>query len=67
MKALREVAVAAAKKLAIAPELLARKKDVEACFRDYAKNNKLSEHYMGWRRILLEQEFLQILEPVNDN
>ncbi|MDG1133355.1 MAG: ribonuclease D [Pseudomonadales bacterium] len=67
VKALREVAVAAAKKLAIAPELLARKKDVEACFRDYAKNNKLSEHYMGWRRILLEQEFLQILEPVNDN
>jgi ribonuclease D len=67
VKALREMAVAAAKKLAIAPELLARKKDVEACFRDYAKNNKLSEHYMGWRRSLLEQEFLQILEPVNDN
>ena len=67
VKALREVAVSAAKTLAMAPELLARKKDVEACFRDYAQNGHLSEHYMGWRRSLLEQDFLPILEPRNDS
>ena len=67
VKALREVAVSAAKKLAMAPELLARKKDVEACFRDYMKNSELSEHYLGWRKSLLEQEFLLILEPSDDS
>lgn len=67
VKALREVAVGAAKKLAMAQELLARKKDVEACFRDYAKKSELSAHYLGWRKSLLEQEFMLILEPSSDS
>jgi ribonuclease D len=66
VKALREVAVLVARKLAIAAELLARKKDVEACFKAFMKNEGLSAHYSGWRKDLLAAEFLQILDAVDE-
>lgn len=61
VKALRSVAGEKAEQLGIAPELLARRKDVEACLRYYVENTELSEHYAGWRQDLVGAQFLQIL------
>jgi ribonuclease D len=61
-KKLREVAKERALELGIAPELLARKRDVEACIRAYSATGQLSSEYQGWRADLLEEKFRRILE-----
>jgi ribonuclease D len=62
LKALRDVARDAAQSFAMAPELLARKKDVEACLRHFMQNRELSEIYAGWRGDVVGKPFLEILE-----
>jgi ribonuclease D len=61
VKALRTVATEQAQQLGFATELLARRKDVEACMRAYLKDTSLSGHYSGWRQAILGAQFLQIL------
>ena len=61
VKALRSLATEQARQLGFAAELLARRKDVEACMRAYLKDASLSGHYQGWRQAILGAQFLQIL------
>jgi len=65
LKALRQVSLAKASQLGIAPELIARKKDLEHCIRHYASSLGLPEHYTGWRGELLGTAFLEILQEGN--
>jgi ribonuclease D len=62
LKALRDVAKETAMSLGMAPELLARKKDVEACLRHFMFADELSATYSGWRGDVVGASFLQILE-----
>ena len=55
---LRAVAVARAEALGMAPELLSRKREVEACLRHYLRYGELSEAFSGWRRELVGDAFL---------
>lgn len=61
VKALRAVANEQAEQLGFAPELLSRRKEVEACLRYFLRHRELSPHYQGWREALVGNQFLQIL------
>lgn len=61
LKRLREIARDEALHLGIAPELLARKRSVEKCFRQFHANGELSLEYRGWRSALLGNAFLHVL------
>ena len=61
VKALRAVAAEHATELGVAAELLARRKDVEACFRHFGAKRELSTHYQGWRSDIIGAEFTEIL------
>ena len=61
VKALRELARSQAERLGMAPELLARKREVEACVRHFAATGTLSEAYSGWRESLVGDAFRDIL------
>ena len=62
LKVLRDLAREVANSLGLAPELLARKKDVEACLRHFNATGELSEIYFGWRKEVVGKGFLQVLE-----
>ncbi len=64
-KALRDVARSEAERQAMSPELLARKRDVEACIRQYLATGELSEAYSGWREPLLGDRFRDILSRLS--
>ncbi len=66
VKTLREIAREVASDLGLAPELLARKKDVEACVRHYAVHGSMSEHYEAWRATVLGSQFEPLLAKVED-
>jgi len=61
LKSLRDVARRKAASLGIAPELLARKKELESCVRHHAQNADLSPYYLNWRAELVAEPFLAIL------
>ena len=61
VKQLREVGLKAAERLGMAPELLSRRRDLEACIRHHASTGELSALYRGWRGALLGTEFAAIL------
>jgi len=61
VKVLREIARRHSSQLNFAPELLARKRDVEACVRHYLDNTQLSAHYLSWRHALVGEECQQVL------
>jgi ribonuclease D len=58
---LRAIARARAEALGMAPELLARKRDVEACLRQFRASGELSEAYLGWRAALVGDAFRERL------
>ncbi|MDH3641595.1 MAG: ribonuclease D [Gammaproteobacteria bacterium] len=64
-KTLREAARAKADTLELAHELLARKRDVEACIRHYIVNGELSPDYGGWRGTVVGAAFQAALEERN--
>ena len=66
LKSLRAVARSKADSLGIAPELLARKRDLEACIRHHAERSELSPHYSTWRGELVGEPFLDVLEASTD-
>ncbi|MYA16011.1 MAG: ribonuclease D [Gammaproteobacteria bacterium] len=62
VKALRDAGRKESKRLGIAPELLARKRDLEADFRHFRKSRELPERYrQGWRRNVVADIFAGIL------
>lgn len=62
VRELREIARRRAIALGMAPELLARKREVEACVRQFVATRELSESYTGWRHALVGAEFRATLE-----
>lgn len=60
--ALRHIGKDTAKQLGMAAELLARKRDVEACVRHYLATGELSASYQGWRGELLGERFRSVLQ-----
>jgi ribonuclease D len=60
-KALREIARACADGLELAHELVARKRDVDACIRHFLDTGELSPAYSGWRHELLGGQFHAVL------
>ena len=61
LKRLRELARDEAVKLGMAPELLARKRSVEKCFRHFHATGDLSPEYRGWRSEVVGDAFLNVL------
>ena len=59
---LRDIGRARAEALGLAPELLSRKREVEACVRLHAATGELPEAYQGWRMEVLGDSFRQRLE-----
>ena len=62
LKSLREIGRRRARELGVAPELLARQRDIEQCVRHYRTTGSLSETYLGWRKDVLGSEFTAELE-----
>ena len=62
LKRLRDVARDVAAGLGVAPELLARKRDLEACLRHYATTTELSPLYAAWRGELVGEQFMVLLD-----
>ncbi|MCZ6853913.1 MAG: HRDC domain-containing protein, partial [Gammaproteobacteria bacterium] len=63
-KTLRGVARELAEQLEFAQELIARKREVEACVRHYFATGQLSPAYLGWRAPLLADEFNSLLQKL---
>ncbi len=61
-KELRGIGRRCAGALGIAPELLARPRDIEHCIRHYRDTGTLSAAYSGWREPLLGASFREILD-----
>lgn len=61
VKKMRELANATAAQIGIAPELLSRKRDIEACVRSWLDTGEPSDVYKGWRRDVLGAEFFAAL------
>lgn len=59
--ALREFGKGVAQQLDVAPELLARKREVEHSLRHYLEHGRFDELHLGWRANLLSAGFQQIL------
>jgi len=61
VKRLRAIARREAERLDLAPELLARKRELEADYRYYRERGTLPPRYEGWRGALLRNPFLEAL------
>jgi len=62
VRALRDAAQAHAAALGVAPELLARRRDLEACVRVYRASGALPPRYLGWRYHCVGAEFESLLD-----
>lgn len=63
--ALRDVGKNVAQQLDVAPELLARKREVEQSLRHFLEHGRFDELHLGWRADLLSSGFNKILEDVS--
>ncbi len=61
LKNLKACATEVAEALDIAPELLARRRDLESCIRSYQASTQLPENYLNWRYPLVGERFEAIL------
>ena len=66
MKRMRDVVVAVSGQLGLAPELLGRKRFLEACVRRFSAKGDLPETSLGWRAPLLGERFLELLRTTRD-
>lgn len=62
VKRLRNIARERAEQLGFAPELLSRRRDVEACLRHFIQHRQLHEVFRGWRYPLVGERFEAVLE-----
>ncbi len=60
-KRMRDCVRAVADRLGLAPELLGRKRLIEACVRRFLEKGDLPEGLLGWRTPLLGERFLELL------
>ncbi len=61
VKQLRQHGVTQAEQLGMAPELLVRRKDLEACLRTYLQSGQLHAAFLGWRYPIVGAFFEQTL------
>ena len=61
LNAMRQLASEQAASLGFATELLSKRRDVEACLREFANTGSLSAAFLGWRGELVGQGFMHIL------
>ena len=61
VKRLRDSGRAAAERLGLAQELLARRRDLEECVRCYEDRSELSGHYDSWRGAIVGDDFRAVL------
>ena len=61
IKQMREIGLDRASSLGMAPELLSRRRDLEACLRHHAATGELSAPYQGWRGALVGAQFAAVL------
>ena len=61
VKALRTVVREAAERLGMAPELLARKRELEEVYRCYQEHGELSDQFLGWRSEVVGEPFRAVL------
>ncbi|MCY4343541.1 MAG: ribonuclease D [Gammaproteobacteria bacterium] len=62
VKQLRAVGGERAASLGLAPELLSRRRDLEACLRHHASTGELPATYRGWRGALVGSDFTALLD-----
>ncbi len=62
IKKLKAIGNARAEELGMAEEMLARRRDLEACLRFFLKNGELPKMYQGWRADIIAQEYLDVLQ-----
>ena len=62
VKELRAIASLVAEREGMAPELLARKRDVEAVFRSYRDEGTFPDWFGSWRHELIGESFFTVLE-----
>lgn len=62
VKAMRVEGLRIAEQRALAPELLCRKRDLEACVRAFLHSGELSELFQSWRATLVGDTYLNILQ-----
>ncbi len=62
VKQLRECGLKTAEARKIAPELVCRKRDLEACVRHFTATSELPTQYLGWRESLVGAEFLSLCQ-----
>ena len=61
VKELRTVGLDYAAKLRLAPELLCRKKDLEACVRSFVQTGELTPLFSTWRHSIVGDHYLAVL------
>ena len=64
-KRMRDVVRETSDRLGLAPELLGRKRLIEACVRRYFATGDLPEAMLGWRAPLVGERFLDLLRASN--
>ena len=62
VKELRAIGRGKAEALGMAPELLSRRRDIEACVRHHQQTGQLSAIFHGWRGALVGADFIKVLE-----
>ncbi len=62
IKKLKKHANQVATELKMAPELLGRKRDLESSLRSFLENGELADVHTGWRKKLVGDEFLNIMD-----
>ena len=62
VKELRAIGRRKAEALGMAPELLSRKRDIEACVRHYQQTGQLSAAFQGWRGALVGAAFAAVFK-----
>ena len=67
VKRLRAIARERAEQLGFAAELLSRRRDVEACLRNFIEHRQLHEVFRGWRYPLVGARFEEVLEAAVDS
>lgn len=65
VKQLRQAGLEVASRLNVAPELLCRKKELEACVRHYLDSGELAPMFTNWRRDLVGETYLELLRDAS--
>ena len=66
VKRMRDVVRSASRGLGMAPELLGRRRLIEACVRRFFATGDLPEALLGWRAPMLGERFLELLRSIRD-